>query len=322
MIDYNDMKDKIEEIGYYATEELLYDTYNALYMIDEEEKQTGQDIYAICLEGPPGAGKTAFAKTYTEICKKMVDDKTEMISYQCDATTGKSELFEDINVSAAITRDGSKVNIPGKLVEAIKKANEGHRVILFIDEYDKAREETDAFFLQLLQDGKINSTQHGDLEVKDEFKSHLQVIFCKNDMREEVSGPLSRRLRIIRLDLMRPELFFKLANRLLIEEKENKVNDGLLNLVTLMYEEAYNNREIYKRLPACSEMLIALVLIGIFILFYFNLLHTKISLFENGAMLRHLFSPQATALSMLLINLILTLIYSLILSIFVRKKQE
>ena len=57
---------------------------------------------------------------------------------------------------------------------------------------------------------------------------------------------------------MRPELFFKLANRLLIEEKENKVNDGLLNLVTLMYEEAYNNREIYKRLPACSEMLIAL----------------------------------------------------------------
>ena len=258
MIDYNDMKDKIEEIGYYATEELLYDTYNALYMIDEEEKQTGQDIYAICLEGPPGAGKTAFAKTYTEICKKMVDDKTEMISYQCDATTGKSELFEDINVSAAITRDGRKVNIPGKLVEAIKKANEGHRVILFIDEYDKAREETDAFFLQLLQDGKINSTQHGDLEVKDEFKSHLQVIFCKNDMREEVSGPLSRRLRIIRLDLMRPELFFKLANRLLIEEKENKVNEGLLNLVTLMYEEAYNNREIYKRLPACSEMLIAL----------------------------------------------------------------
>ena len=105
---------------------------------------------------------------------------------------------------------------------------------------------------------KINSTQHGDLEVKDEFKSHLQVIFCKNDMREEVSGPLSRRLRIIRLDLMRPELFFKLANRLLIEEKENKVNDGLLNLVTLMYEEAYNNRELYKRLPACSEMLIAL----------------------------------------------------------------
>ncbi len=258
MIDYNNMKDKIEEIGYYANEELLYDTYNALYMIDEEEKQTGQDIYAICLEGPPGAGKTAFAKTYTEICKKMVDDKTVMISYQCDVTTGKSELFEDINVSAAITRDGRKVNIPGKLVEAIKKANEGHRVILFIDEYDKAREETDAFFLQLLQDGKINSTQHGDLEVKDEFKSHLQVIFCKNDMREEVSGPLSRRLRIIRLDYMTPELFFKLANRLLIEEKENKVNDGLLNLVTLMYAEAYNNREIYKRLPACSEMLIAL----------------------------------------------------------------
>ena len=125
MIDYNDMKDKIEEIGYYATEELLYDTYNALYMIDEEEKQTGQDIYAICLEGPPGAGKTAFAKTYTEICKKMVDDKTEMISYQCDATTGKSELFEDINVSDllnnAIKGEVNNSNIAKKIWDLFRK---------------------------------------------------------------------------------------------------------------------------------------------------------------------------------------------------------
>ena len=34
MIDYNDMKDKIEEIGYYATEELLYDTSNIIDNLD------------------------------------------------------------------------------------------------------------------------------------------------------------------------------------------------------------------------------------------------------------------------------------------------
>ena len=257
MISFKEVKDKIEAMGYYATNELLYDTYNALALFNNSGINPGQDIFAICLEGPPGAGKTEFAKTYTKLSNELFKN-VELVDYQCDATTGKTELFEDINISAAIRGDADNVNIPGKLIEAIKKVNSGKRVVLFIDEYDKAREETDAFLLQFLQSGKINSTQHGDLEIKDEYKGKLQVILCKNDMREELSGPLSRRIRIIRLDYMKPTLFYKVAHRLLIDEKENPVNDGLLNLVSLMYEKAYANKEMYNRLPSCSEMLIAI----------------------------------------------------------------
>ena len=257
MISFNELKSKIESMGYYATDELLYDTYNALALFNNSDIAPGQDIFAICLEGPPGAGKTEFAKTYTKLSNELFHN-VELVDYQCDATTGKTELFEDINISAAIRGDSDNVNIPGKLIEAIKKVNSGKRVVLFIDEYDKAREETDAFLLQFLQSGKINSTQHGDLEIKDEYKSNLQVILCKNDMREELSGPLSRRIRIIRLDYMRPTLFYKVAHRLLIDEKDAPVNEGLLNLVSLMYEKAYKNKEMYNRLPSCSEMLIAI----------------------------------------------------------------
>lgn len=258
MISIEELKKEIEKLGYIATEELIYDTFNALCMFSDGEINPGQDIYAICLEGPPGAGKTEFAKTYTKLANKMFDGNVEMVDYQCDATTGKTELFEDINISAAIRGDADNVNIPGKLIDAIKRVNAGKKVVLFIDEYDKAREETDAFLLQFLQSGKINSTQHGDLEIKEEYKSNLQVILCKNDMREELSGPLSRRIRIIRLDYMEPSIFYQVANRTLVEQRKDKVNDGLLNLVSLMYQHAYASKEVYDRLPSCSEMLIAI----------------------------------------------------------------
>ena len=257
MISFKELKEKIEEYGYYATNELLYDCYNAILLFNNNERNPGQDIYAICLEGPPGAGKTEFAKTYQKITNDIYKD-VELVDYQCDATTGKTELFEDINISAAIRGDADNVNIPGKLIEAIKKVNSGKRVVLFIDEYDKAREETDAFLLQFLQSGKINSTQHGDLEVKEEYKSNLQVIICKNDMREELSGPLSRRIRYIRLDYMKPKTFYEVATRLLIKEKRNPVSSELINLVSLLYDSSYKNKDLFNRLPSCSEMLIAI----------------------------------------------------------------
>lgn len=261
MIKINELKKLLEDVGYYATEELINDAYNALVLFESTSIDQGQDIYAVCLEGPPGAGKTEFAKTYTKIANSLYKN-VELVEYQCDATTGKTELYEDINISAAIKNDPEHVNIPGKLVTAIEKVNEGNKVVLFIDEYDKAREETDAFLLQFLQSGKINTTQHGDLGIKDEYKNNLQVILCKNDMREELSGPLFRRVRIIRLESMSPEIFYKVATRTLIDNVNNTSDKkhllSLINLVSLMYQKAYRQKDMYTRLPSCSEMLIAI----------------------------------------------------------------
>ncbi len=258
MIKIDELKKEIEATGYYPTEELLYDTFNALMVFMSGESNPGQDVFALCLEGPPGAGKSSFAKMYRDIVEKHFNTSVELVEYQCDPATSEEKLKEDIRIVSVVTRNGKDVIIPGILVRTVQLLNEGKKVILFVDEYDKAREETDSFFLQFLQDGKLNAVQSGDMEVKKEYKNNLQVIFCKNDAREELSGPLTRRLRVIRLDYMKPELFHTVARRVLIDEASEKIEESLLNLVTLMYQYAYSKKEIFNRLPSCSEMLIAL----------------------------------------------------------------
>ena len=50
-------------------------------------------------------------------------------------------------------------------------------------------------------------------------------------------------------------------------------------------------------------------------------MESRIGLYENGHQMRELFSPMATAISMLIINIVLSLFYSLIIAIFARKKD-
>ena len=60
-ISYQSIKEKMEQYGYFAEDELIWQTYiNIQNFINNS--QIGQDIYAICLEGPPGSGKTRYAK--------------------------------------------------------------------------------------------------------------------------------------------------------------------------------------------------------------------------------------------------------------------
>ena len=49
-------------------------------------------------------------------------------------------------------------------------------------------------------------------------------------------------------------------------------------------------------------------------------MESRMGLYENGRFMRELFSPKAAAISMLIINVILSLVYSLIIAIFARKK--
>lgn len=247
-ITYNLVKDLLEKYGYYTTDKVIWDTINNINKLTKGNKK-GQDIHAVCLEGMPGSGKTFYAETYQKVLEEMLSENVEMIDFQCDATTGKAELNEEIRVAAAITGDANNVIIEGKLVKAIKAVNEGKKVILFLDEFEKAREDTDTYLYQFLQKGKINTVQLGDLEIQEDKKKNLQVILCKNYFRLHLSEPLERRLKFMRLEPMKPEVFLKVANKNLSE-----CDKTLVAMVSILYEEIYKNRELFKRVPSCSEL--------------------------------------------------------------------
>ena len=59
----------------------------------------------------------------------------------------------------------------------------------------------------------------------------------------------------------------------------------------------------------------------IYVLYAYLGMESRMELYENGRLMRELFSPKATAISMLIINVVLSLVYSLIIAIFARKKD-
>ena len=70
-----------------------------------------------------------------------------------------------------------------------------------------------------------------------------------------------------------------------------------------------------------SGVLGSIVFCGVIYLLYAKGgLESRIGLYENGRQMRELFSPLATAVSMLIINVVLALFYSIIIAIFARKK--
>ena len=132
----------------------------------------------------------------------------------------------------------------------------GKKVILFIDEYDKSRTETDPFLLNFLQDGEIDTTQQGKIKIKEEYLRNLQVIICKNNERE-LSGPLSRRLKALKLDYMKPSLLAKTINKQL-SNSNRPIKDSVIMLYTTIYNEHTNGVYVFERVPSCSECMQAI----------------------------------------------------------------
>lgn len=159
----------------------------------------------LLLEGPAGVGKTEIAKILAQ------KENTELIRLQCyeglDATQAIYEWNypkQLLHLKLTETSDLSMAQKESNLYSEeyllqrplLKSILSDKPVVLLIDEIDRADEEFESFFLELLSDWQITIPEYGTIKAK----SIPRVIVTSNRMRD-LSEALRRRCLYLWIDL-------------------------------------------------------------------------------------------------------------------------
>lgn len=248
-----EFKKIFEELGYtFQSADVLEDVY-LFYKYYNNKANKG--VSAILLEGDPGCGKTFLSEVFCQ----FLGNETEYIYTQCVEETNSDRLIATYNVPAIVKGEADKSVAEGILSKAIKSANLGTKVVLTIDELDKAREVLDSYFLDFLQNGKIETSDNEILPLTEDGRKNLYVILAKNNERNLLDA-LLRRCSVIKLPPMPPVLVYKT----LLKKFENIEHDPkFLKFICKVYEAIYNeqmnsNEELLSRLPALQELITAI----------------------------------------------------------------
>jgi MoxR-like ATPase len=196
--------------------------------------------------GEPGSGKSFLLKTLSTIfCGKYSDENIEF--YQCHSGTQPQHLIFDIDVVGIINKiagesDSTSIS-KGILVKAIQKS-QTQKVVLMIDELDKASREVDAFLLDFLQEFRIMDPIHGNIYGN---KKNCIILITSNDERTFMDA-IYRRVQT--LDVPYPSND-ELLNRL--SKMHNDLDVTCAKKLIKYFDKIRNIEELsYK--PTISEM--------------------------------------------------------------------
>ena len=195
-------------------------------------------VPSMLLFGEPGAGKTSFAKYLaTEL-------EAELIFAPCYDGVAADQLVYNWDLGTLVdamtdeSTKGREAMKDGYLLQALRKSND-HKVVLLIDEVDKAKPSVDTFLLSYMQECMLNDPLTGVVKGN---KNNLFVVLTSNK-RRELEDALDRRISMIREFTFpeKDELIKQVKMMVNVDYNESKFNF----LIDLVLE--YRKLEVSKK---------------------------------------------------------------------------
>lgn len=209
----------LDEIGFVVEEELA----TVLYLLLQLEKP-------LLLEGNPGVGKTQIAYILSKYlgydlirlqCYEGLDVNNAIYEWNYQKQLLAIKIHEQSDISEKEKEAmifGEEYLLKRPLLQAISAER---KMVLLIDEIDRADEEFEAFLLELLSDFQISIPELGTIKAK-----HKPVVILTSNRTRELSDALKRRclyhwvnypsmekeLKIIRKHI--PDIENQLANQI------------------------------------------------------------------------------------------------------------
>ncbi len=188
----------------------------------------------LLVEGPAGAGKTELGK----VLATTLD--TELIRLQCYEGLDEAKALYEWNYQKqllriqadrgagldwqALSHDifGREYLLERPLLRAISAPR---KVVLLIDEIDKADEELEAFLLEVLSDFQVSVPELGTLVAK-----HHPVVVLTSNRARELSEALKRRCLYLYLDFPGVEIEKQIVARK-VPELEERLREQVVRFV-------------------------------------------------------------------------------------------
>lgn len=154
-------------------------------------------LSTLILEGAPGTGKTYFAECLAK------EQGAEYLYYLCHHWTGDEEMFAGVHVGrvAAGVEKPEDAYEYGVLAKAAIASLKG-KVVICLDELDKAPQRAESLLLDFLQHGRVylpdGSKLQGNLE-------NMVVIITTNAVRPLMEATLRRGFRI-KMEFLPPNI--------------------------------------------------------------------------------------------------------------------